>query len=496
MVNYREILRLRSLGYSITQVSAAVHSSRSTIRDVYQRADQYGLSWPLRDDVNNNLLYEQLYPERRSKANVWMEPDCEWIHKELPGKGVNLTLLWKEYKVKAINAGKVPYQYSQFCDIYRCWAKKTKTTMRIHHKPGNELEVDWAVGTLPITDPVTGSVSDAYLFVGVLPCSCYAYAELFSNMQSENWLIAHVHAYEYFEGAPRLLIPDNLKTGVIRNNRYETVLKRSYEELADHYGTAIVPARVEHPKDKPNAEGTVKYATTWILAALRNETLFSLDDVRGAVKEKLEELNTTPFQKRKGNIREAYLFEEKEFTQPLPVNPYEPSVWSEQKVQYDYTVTDGLNKYSVPFDLIGESVDVRTTRDAVEVFFHGSRFAVHVRARARKSEPIMKPAHMPENHRKYLEYTADDFKSWANGIGPNTLQVVRFFLESGRAPEQGYKPCVSLRRLEEKYSASRLEEACRQILTFSCDPSIRGHQHPAEDADQECSKRRQYSCKA
>ncbi|MBP3899066.1 MAG: IS21 family transposase [Mogibacterium sp.] len=474
MVNYREIFRLRSLGYSITQIAAAVHSSRSTIRDVYQRADQHDISWPLSDETNNNCLYEQLYPERQNKANVWMEPDCEWIHRELPGKGVNLTLLWKEYKVNAINAGRVPYQYSQFCDIYRSWARKTKATMRIHHKPGDEFEVDWAGGTLPITDPVTGAVSDAYLFVGVLPCSCYAYAELFGNMRSENWLVAHVHAYEYFEGVTRLLIPDNLRTGVTKNTKYETVMNRSYEEMADHYGTAIVPARVEHPKDKPNAEGTVKYATTWILAALRNETFFSLDDARKAVKEKLEELNTAPFQKRKGNRREAYLFEEKEFMQPLPVNPYEPSVWSEQKVLYDYTVTDGINKYSVPFDLIGESVDVRTTRDAVEVFFHGSRVAVHVRVQASKREPIMKPSHMPENHRKYLEYTADDFKSWADSIGPNTFKVVKFFLESGRVPEQGYKPCVSLRKLEERYSPARLEEACRQILTFNGDPSIRG----------------------
>lgn len=474
MVNYREILRLRSLGYSNTQISAAVHSSRNTIRDVQHRADQYGISGPVADDVTNNTLYEQLYPERFNKVNVWMEPDCEWIHSELPGKGVNLTLLWNEYKVKAINAGRVPYQYSQFCEIYRAWARKTKATMRIHHKPGDAMEVDWAGGTLPITDPVTGEVSDAYLFIGVLPCSCYAYAELFGNMRSENWLIAHVHAYEYFEGVPRLLVPDNLKTGVISNTRYETVLNRSYVELADHYGTAIVPTRVERPKDKSNAEGTVKYATTWILAALRNETFFSLNDAKKAVAEKLEELNTAPFQKRKGNRREAYLFEEREFMQPLPVNPYEPSIWSEQTVLYDYTVTDGINKYSVPFDLIGESVDIRTTSNAVEVFFNGSRVASHVRIHERKRDPIMKPAHMPENHRKYLAYTSEDFKTWASGVGPNTLKVVRHFLESGRAPEQGYKPCVSLRKLEEKNSTAKLEEACRQVLTFSGEPTIRG----------------------
>lgn len=474
MVNYREILRLRSLGYSITQIAVAVHSSRNTIRDVQQRANEHGLFWPVADDVTNSMLYEQLYPERFSKANVWMEPDCEWIHEELGKKGVNLTLLWKEYKFKSINAGRVPYQYTQFCDIYRKWAHRTKATMRIHHKPGDSMQVDWAGGTLPITDPVTGEVTDAYLFVAVLPCSCYVYAELCDNMRSENWLLAHVHAYEYFDGVPRLLIPDNLKTGVIRNTRYETLINRSYMELADHYGTAVVPARVEHPKDKGHAEGSVSYATTWILAALRSSTFFSLSDARKAVAEKLEELNEAPFKKREGNRRQAYLREEKEFMQPLPVNPYEPSVWSEQTILYDYTVTDGINKYSVPFDLIGESVYVRITRDTVEVFYHGNRVAVHVRTHDRKRDPIMNKAHMPEHHRKYLEYTPDDFRSWASGVGPNTLKVVNSFLESGSAPEQGFKPCTSLRKLSERYSPEKLEAACRQILTFSGDPTIRG----------------------
>lgn len=474
MVNYREILRLRGLGYSITQIAAAVHSSRNTIRDVQQRANEHNLFWPVADDVTNSMLYEQLYPERFSKANVWMEPDCEWIHKELGKKGVNLTLLWKEYKFKSINAGRVPYQYTQFCEIYRKWAHRTKATMRIHHKPGDAMQVDWAGGTLPITDPVTGEVTDAYLFVAVLPCSCYVYAELCDNMKTENWLLAHVHAYEYFDGVPRLLIPDNLKTGVIRNTRYETQINRSYMELADHYGTAVVPTRVEHPKDKGHAEGSVSYATTWILAALRSSTFFSLSDARKAVAEKLEELNEAPFKKREGNRRQAYLREEKEFMQPLPVNPYEPSVWSEQTILYDYTVTDGINKYSVPFDLIGESVNVRIARDTVEVFYHGNRVAVHARTHDRKRDPIMNKAHMPEHHRKYLEYTPDDFRSWASGVGPNTLKVVRSFLESGSAPEQGFKPCTSLRKLSERYSPEKLEAACRQILTFSGDPTIRG----------------------
>ena len=474
MVDYREILRLRSLKYNQSQIAQAVRSSRNTIRDVIKLADSIGISWPLEEELTNQRLYELLYPERLAKAQVYLEPECEHIHKELAKKGVNLTLLHNEYKARCADAGRVPYQYSQFCDIYRSWAKKSKATMRIHHKPGDAMEVDWAGGTLPITDQVTGEIFPAYLFVGVLPCSCYAYAELCGDMQSENWLMCHVHAYEYFEGVPRLLIPDNLKVGITKNTRFDTIINRSYSELADHYGTAIVPTRVRAPRDKSHAEGTVSYASTWILAALRNDTFFSLADAKQAVSEKLELLNNYPFKKREGNRHDAYMLEEKEFMQPLPANRYEPSVWSEQTVLLDYTVSDGLNKYSVPYDLIGETVSIRITHDMVEVFFHGSRVAVHSRECSRKRDPVTIPSHMPEKHRQYLSYTQDDFISWAKSIGQNTEKVVRFFLESGRAPEQGFKSCVSLKKYGERYSKNRIEEACRQILTFSGNPSIKG----------------------
>ena len=474
MVDYREILRLRSLGHNITQIAAAIHSSRHTVRDVEKLADEKGIGWPLDSEVTNPKLYALLYPDRLEKAKVYMEPDCDYIHRELAAKGVNLTLLHSEYKAKCAAAGRVPYQYTQFCEIYRNWVRKSKATMRIHHKPGDAMEVDWAGGTLPIHDPVLGTAEPAFLFVAVLPCSCFAYAELCSDMKSENWLLCHVHAYEYFGAVPRLLIPDNLKVGVTKNTRLDTIINKSYAELADHYGTAIVPARVRAPQDKSHAESTVSYASTWILAALRNETFFSLVDAKVAVAEKLEELNDFPFKKREGNRREAYLLEEKEFMQPLPVNPYEPAVWSRQKVLYDYMVTDGLNKYSVPYDLIGKEVDIRVSRDTVEVFFNENRVAVHVREHGRKRDPIAKQSHMPEEHRQYLTYTADDFLSWARSIGPHTEKVVQFFLESGRAPEQGFKSCASLRKYAEQYKSERIEEACRQILTFSGDPSIRG----------------------
>lgn len=342
-----------------------------------------------------------------------LPPDFAYIHKELAKPKVTLTLLWDEYRQKAEALGKRPYMPTQFGDKYRAWARVTKATMRIHHKPGDAMEVDWAGQTLPIYDSVTGESYPVYLFIAVLPCSGYTYAEAISDMKLENWLNCHIHAYEYFGGATRLLIPDNLKTGVIKNTRYETVLNRSYQELAEYYDTAIVPARVEHPKDKSHAEGTVRFASTWILAALRNEHFFTLAEAKEAVSSKLEELNTREFKRREGCRKSAYLEEEKAYMKPLPNQRYELATWNPNlTVGSDYLVSDGKNKYSVPFDLIGEKVDMRLTSNTVEIFFHGTRVASHIRKQVAQREPIVNPDHMTPEHRKYLSYNTEDFMNF------------------------------------------------------------------------------------
>ena len=311
------------------------------------------------------------------------------------------------------------------------------------------------------------------MFAAVLPCSCYAYVEACDDMKTTNWLLCHVHAYQYFGGVTRLLIPDNLKTGVSKNTRYETILNKSYAEMAEYYETAIVPARVRAPQDKSLAEGTVKFATTWIIAALRNQKFFSLEKVKSAVKEKLDELNKTPFKKREGCRYSAYKEEEQSFMKPLPLTPFEPAVWSTAKVPLDYLITDGKNKYSVPFDLIGEQVDIRLTKATVEVFFHGSRVASHPRSATNRRDPVIQPEHMPTEHRKYLSYNADDFTVWAMSIGNSTAKVVEAFLSSGSEPEQGYKACASLTKLGDRYGHNRLENACSKVWELTGTPSIR-----------------------
>ena len=335
------------------------------------------------------------------------------------------------------------------------------------------MQVDWAGGIIPYFDSITGEEYKAHLFVAALPCSSYLYVEACTDIKQENWLMWHVHAYEYFGGVTKVLIPDNLKTGVTANTRYETQLNENYRELVEYYGTAIVPARVRKPQDKGLVERSVGFSTTWITAALREQKFFSFAEVIDAVSERLVIINTKPFQKRPGSRREAYLSEEKEFMLPLLKRPYEPSVWKQQTVGNDYLISDGLNKYSIPFDLIGEQVQIRLTKDLVEVYFKGSRMTSHKRLDKYSVQTVIKPEHKPSNHREYLNCNADELEKWAATVGKYTEEVVKHFLTDGSVPEQGYKACVSLTKLGKRYGKKKLEAACERMLVFSSSPSIR-----------------------
>lgn len=491
MIDYREILRLHSQNHSQRRIETSVHSSHQTVKSVLENAAKYDISWPLDDDMTNEKLDEMLNNSAKKHGFIpYAEPDYAYIHRELSKKGVTLTLLWNEYCERCYANGEKPYMSTQFGDKYRSWARITKATMRINHKPGETMQVDWAGGTIPYYDSVTGEEYKAYLFVAVLPCSGIIYVEACTDMKQENWLLCHVHAYEYFDGVTKILVPDNLKTGVTANTRYETQLNASYRELAEYYGTAIVPARVRKPQDKGLVEKSVGFSTTWITAALREQKFLSFSDVKTAVAERLEVINNKPFQKRPSSRREAYENEEKEFMLPLPAHPYEPAVWTQATVGNDYLISDGLNKYSVPFDLIGEKVQIRLTKNTFEVYFNGNRVTSHKRLEKYSVQPVVNPDHMPENHRKYLMYNSEEFRRWSADVGKCTESVVKHFLETGKAPEQGYKSCVSLVKLGERYGKKKLESACERMISLSSAPSIRtittilkNSRQPAENTD-------------
>ena len=474
MTNYREILRLNSLGIRKKDIAASCGCSRNTVTSVLQRAAELPLKWPLPDEMSNKELASKLFPAGETKSTYKM-PDYDYVHREIAKSGVTLGLLWVEYCDQCREAEEVPYKSTQFNKYYSEYVKKTKATMHITHKPGEIMEVDWAGQHAHIIDTDTGELIDASVFVAVLPYSGYAYVEAFLSQNQECWTTAHVNAYNYFGGVTRILTPDNLKTGITKNTRNETIINKIYQELAEHYGTAVIPARVKAPKDKPTVEGSVGVISTWILAALRNQQFLSLRELNGAIRDKLSEFNSKPFQKKDGS-RSIAFEEEKPFLLPLPAKPFEIAAWRVATVQFNYHVSVDSQNYSVPYEYIKQKVDVRVTKNVIEVFFDGNRICSHPRLYGRSGQYSTIEAHMPPDHQKYVSWNSERFINWAEKVGENTAVVVRFFLGVHKVEQQGYKSCMTLLKLTDKYSVERLEAACAKALSYTVSPSLKSIQ--------------------
>jgi transposase len=445
------------------------------VTGVLNAASREGVTWEDVKDLDDRSVRRLLYPADERTQTQCAMPDFERIHAELRRTGVTLSLLWVEYCEECRISGKIPYKSTQFYKYYREFAQKHKATMIVHRKPGDVMEVDWAGDPAHIIDPTTGELVKTYVFVAALAYSKYAYAEAFLDMKEEAWITAHNHAYRYFGGVTRILVPDNLKTGVVSNTRDETVINRTYQEMAEHYDTAVLPARVRKPKDKPNAEGEVGVISTWIIAALRNGQFFTLGELNAAIKEKLSGYNAKPFQKKDGSRQSMYL-EEKSFLRPLPSSPYEIAEWKTSKVQFDYHVTVSGKHYSVPYEFIGKEVNVRVTAASIEVFYATERIASHPRLSRYDRRHSTIPDHMPEKHQKAGDWNAARFRKWADRFGSSTRTVIDRFFEGVKVPEQAFKTCRALLHLADKYSAERLEAACEKSLLFSPRPSLRGVQ--------------------
>lgn len=444
-----------------------------TVAKVLNSAQELGFGWPLPSGMSDADLKKLFSPESTKRPSTRRQPDLEYIHREMAKSGVTLSLLWNEYCEECRVNKAIPLMYSQFCYHYQQYATTTKATMHVHRKPGEQMEVDWAGKTTPIVDRETGEIINAYVFVGVLSSSQYAYVEAFLSQNQECWIAAHCNMYKFFGGVTRILIPDNLKTGVEKANWYSPEINKTYQEMAEHYGTAVIPARVKKPKDKPNAEGAVKVVSTWIIAALRNQKFFSLVDLNEAIREKLEILNSKPFQKKEGSRLSVFLEEEKPLLLPLPAAPYELATWKIATVQFNYHISVDKMHYSVPYEYIKHKVDVRMTRNVIEVFFNSLRICSHPRLHGRPGQYSTVVDHMPEDHKKYTQWNADRFISWGESVGPNTAITVKAILSSYKVEQQGYKSCLALLKLADRYSLPRLEAACTRALSYTPRPSFK-----------------------
>lgn len=474
MTNYREVLRLNSLGLNKTEIAQSCGYSRNTIKSILTRAEACSLTWPLPESLSDKALAEKLYPSAAGKP-VFKMPDYEYVHRELQKNGVTLNLLWLEYCDACRSSGELPYQSTQFNKYYNDFLMVRNATMHLNHKPGEIMQVDWAGDTATVVDTDTGEAIRAYVFVATLPFSGYSYVEAFFSMNQECWTAAHVNAFRYFGGVARIIQCDNLKTGVDKHGRNEVTLNQTYRELAEHYDTAVIPARVRAPRDKAVVEGTVGVISTFILAALRKEQFLSLSELNIAIQERLKMFNHKPFQKRDG-CRASTFEEEKPFLLPLPPRPFELATWKVATVGPNYHISmEGMN-YSVPYEYIKQKVDVRITRGTVEIFFDGNRVCSHPRLYGRANQYSTVEDHMPVNHQQYIQWDGERFAKWAAKIGNNTETVVRAILAGYKIEQQGYKACMGLLKLSDKYSAERLENACKRALTYTPRPSLKNVQ--------------------
>jgi transposase len=457
----KEVLRLHyEKGFSTRQIAKSLSIGRSTVQDYLDRAQRVGLNWSLTADLDETSLEHQLYPPVPCVAQEKRQmPSMEYLYQELKKKGVTLQLLWHEYK----QANPDGYQYSRFCYHYQQWVQKLDLCLRQEYRTGEKLFVDYAGQTMEITDPETGEIQEIQIFVATLGASNYTFAEATLSQELSSWIQSHVHAFEFFGGVPEILVPDNLKSAVTRPCRYEPDLNATYRELAEHYGTVIIPARVAKPQDKAKVESGVLQVEHWVLAPLRNRTFFSLSEFKEAIAEKLEDLNNRPFQKLESTRRTLFENLEKPVLKPLPVHPYLYAEWKSARVNIDYHIEVDHHYYSVPYQLVHEKLDVRFTATSVEVFFKGRRVASHPRSYRKGAHTTLRE-HMPKSHQRYLEWTPSRLIRWAGQIGAHTQNLVACIIENRPHPEQGYRSCLGLLRLGKTYSPERLEAACARAL--------------------------------
>lgn len=465
----KEILRLR-LGEkrSLRETAQSVNISPSVVHDCVKRFDASGLAWPIGPEIDDAVLEQKLYPPKVGSCDLKAEPDFVYIHKELRKKGVTLYLLWQEYKLEHPDDG---YQYSQYNSLYRRYRKQLEVTMRQTHKAGDKAFVDWSGDGIQIVDRETGEVWEAPLFVGVLGASGYTFARAAASRQSRDWIECHIAMYEFYKGVPAATVPDNEKTGVTHPCLYDPGVNPSYAEMARYYDTAVIPTRARKPRDKAKVENGVLNAQRWIIAALRNHVFFNVAQANEAILEKLAIYNSKKYQRLDESREQLFEQLDRPCLRALPNRRYEYGEWSEPKVNIDYHVEVDKHIYSVPYRLVGERVEARRTWKTVEIFFKGKRVASHLRSYI-KGGTTTDAQHMPESHRQYMQWTPSRIINWASKTGPCTGKVAERILASKRHPEQGYRACLGVKRLGDKYGQERLEAASERALLIGS-PSYR-----------------------
>jgi len=462
MRSVKEVLRQKwVLKKSHREVARSLAISAGAVGSVMVRVAELGLSWEAVKELSEEELEQRLYGPRAAPGAQRPLPDPVYIHNERKKTGVTLELLHLEYLEQHPDG----YRYTQFCEHYREWCARHRLSMRQVHRGGEKLFVDYSGKKPHLVDPRTGESSEVELFVAVLGASSYTYAEASATQSGPDWIASHQRTFQYMEGVPGAVVPDQLKSGVTGPCRYEPGVQRTYEEMAQHYGTAVLPARPGKPRDKAKVEVGVQVAQRWLLARLRNQTFFSLAELNERLAELLEELNARRMRVYGASRRELFEKLDKPALRPLPREAFVYGEWKTVRVNIDYHVEVDHHYYSVPHEMVQlhEELEARFSAVTVELFRRGERVASHLRNSAR-GRHTTKPEHMPKAHRAHIEWTPTRIAHWAESIGPKTRELVEAILVERPHPEMGYRSCLGILRLAKRYGNERLEAAAARAV--------------------------------
>lgn len=453
MNKVRQILKLfYEKRYKKKAIAKEAGVPRSTVRDYLERAQTANLTAEELQVLSEEQLNNKLFQQSPLKKP---EPDWQYIHKELKLKGVTLQLLWEEY----CEQHPLGYRYSGFCEVYNKWKTPLDAWMKQDHKAGEKLFIDYSGLTLPYKNPETGELYKAEIFVAAMGASNFIYCEATPTQSLHHWIASHVRTFAYLGGVPVVIIPDNLKSGVTKAHRYDPQANRSYEEMAQHYGVSIMPARSYSPKDKAKVENAVLQVERRILAKLRGRIFFSVEEMNQAIKPLLEELNERAFQKLEGSRKELFLSIDKPALNPLPQHAYEFATWLTTRLDHGYHIKVNARDYSAPYLYIGKKVDVRIAEKTLEFFCQNQRIACHIRHD--KPGRTTLDEHRPEAHREHAKWNQETLLEWANRIGTETTQLAQtIFDESHSFIEQKERRVLGILRLSNSYGDFSLEAAC------------------------------------
>lgn len=475
MPNYVEMLRLHEAGFSLRQIAKLVSSGRNTVTRTIKIAKEKELTydevvkWSMEDLL---LAFKPQKDKDEPQTSYYVMPDYKQLSKELAKPGVTMQLLWEEYAQECRLNNKVYYKLTQFKKHFNDHLYKNNFSHVLHHKAGEQVQVDWSGKRPQWIDPMTGEIVKGELFVATLPFSNYTYAQACVDQKMASWIDAHIKMFEYFNGVPTILTPDNLRTGVTKHTKTHLVLNPTYEDMANHYQAIIVPTRVARPKDKAAVENHVKHLTTYIIGRMRNLQFFSIGEYNQYLLRALDEFNAKPFQKKEGSRLVVFEEFEQETLKPLPAYPYELCEFKEAKVYNNSHITLNKHYYSVPFQYIGEKVTLKIYSTHVKIYHNNQFLCEHSTEGTQAGAYSTNPAHLPEDSKNYGQWNSTRYLNWASRIGPNVHTVISRMFSQG--PEQQYYRRVhAILKMADTHSDQRLDKACHYALERSSHPNFK-----------------------